>query len=66
MEELFEDKGYCGYNNIISSSPRITEDDAAYVSIAALICEQFQVLYLDWSIMPKMHFCVHMPRLMFE
>ena len=47
-------------------SPRIT-DDAAY--LAALFCdhhEQFQLLYPDWSIIPKMHFMVHMPRLMIE
>ena len=46
-------------------SPRITEDDAPY--LAALISdhhEQFRYLYPTWSIIPKMHFMVHMPRLM--
>ena len=48
-------------------SSRITEDDAAY--LAALVCdhhEQFQLLYPGWSIIPKMHFMVHMPRLMIK
>lgn len=47
--------------------PKITEDDAAYLS--ALITdhhEEFRILYSDESIIPKMHFMIHMPRLMIE
>ena len=48
-------------------SPRVTEDDAAY--LAALISdhhEEFVRLYPEWSVIPKMHFMVHMPRLMIK
>ena len=47
--------------------PWITEDDAAY--LAFLISdhhEEFCHLYPSWSIIPKMHFMVHMPRLMIQ
>lgn len=47
--------------------PRITEDDAAY--LASLISdhhEEFCYLYPSWSVIPKMHFMVHMPRLMIQ
>ena len=48
----------------IMFAPKVTEDDATYV--AALIHdhhEDFKVLYPNNSIIPKMHFMVHMPRL---
>ena len=48
-------------------SPRVTEDDAAY--LAAFVSdhhEQFRHLYPGWSIIPKMHFMVHMPPLMIK
>ena len=47
--------------------PRVTEDDAAYLSI--LISdhhEQFCALYPENSIIPKMHFMIHMPRIMLQ
>ena len=47
--------------------PQVTEDQAAYV--AALISDHHQdfcELYPDHSIIPKMHFMVHMPRLMIQ
>lgn len=48
-------------------SPNISADFAAYVS--TLINdhhEEFCKLYSDHSIIPKMHFLVHMPRLMIQ
>ena len=48
-------------------SPRITEDDAAY--LASLINdhhEEFCSLYPNWSVIPKMHFMVHTPRFMIQ
>ena len=48
-------------------APIICEDDAPY--LAALISdhhEQFAYLYPHSSIIPKMHFMVHMPRLMLQ
>ena len=48
-------------------SPNISADFAAYVS--TLINdhhEEFRKLYSDHSIIPKMHFMVHMPRLMIQ
>lgn len=48
-------------------SPHVNEDNAAY--LVALISdhhEKFSELYPDKSIIPKMHFMVHMPRLMLE
>ena len=47
--------------------PQVTEDQAAYV--ATLISDHhhdFCELYPDHSIIPKMHFMVHMPRLMIQ
>ena len=47
--------------------PRITEDDAAYVAV--LINDhhrEFLELYPGHNIIPKMHFMVHMPRLMIQ
>ena len=51
----------------ILSCPIITEDNVAY--LAALINdhhEEFRRLYPHHSIIPKMHFMVHMPRLMLK
>ena len=48
-------------------SPNLEEDDAAYLQ--ALICdhhEEFCHNYPDESIIPKMHFMVHMPCLMIQ
>ena len=48
-------------------SPKIVEDDAAYLS--ALIKdhhEEFRILYPYRNIIPKMHFMVHMPRLILK
>ena len=45
-------------------SPTISEDNAVY--LASLISdhhEQFTQLYPSSSVIPKMHFMVHMPRL---
>ena len=47
--------------------PQVTEDQAAYV--VTLIRDHhhdFCGLYPDHSIIPKMHFMVHMPRLMIQ
>ncbi len=47
--------------------PRITEDDAAY--LVALISDHHQEFcqrYPWKSVIPKMHFMVHMPRLMVQ
>lgn len=47
--------------------PTLEEDDAAYLQ--ALISDHHQEfchLYPDESIIPKMHFMVHMPRLMIQ
>ena len=47
--------------------PNLCEDNAAYLS--TLISdhhEQFSKLYPDDSIIPKMHFMVHMPRLIIQ
>ena len=47
--------------------PRITEDDAAYrASLISDHHEEFCYLYPSWSVIPKMHFMVHMPRLMIQ
>ena len=48
-------------------APRITPDDVGFVQY--LIEEhhtQFVVLYPNASVTPKMHYLVHMPRLMME
>lgn len=48
-------------------APQIDDDDAAYLRI--LICDhhtEFCQIYPEESIIPKMHFMVHMPRLMIE
>ena len=48
-------------------SPKIIEDQAAHLS--ALISDHHQdfvTLYPDHSIIPKMHFMIHMPRLMIQ
>lgn len=48
-------------------SPAIDQDHAAYIQ--TLICEhhtEFTRIYPNESIIPKMHFMVHMPRLMLE
>ena len=48
-------------------SPKITEDHAAYLSI--LINDHHQDLaavYPDYNIIPKMHFMIHMPRIMIQ
>ena len=48
-------------------SPQTTEDQASYV--ARLITEhhrEFDRLYQEHTILPKMHFMVHMPRLMIK
>lgn len=47
--------------------PDITKDKAAY--LATLIIdhhEEFRRLYPDHSVIPKMHFMVHMPRLIIQ
>ena len=47
--------------------PRITEDDAAYrASLISDHHKEFCYLYPSWSVIPKMHFMVHMPRLMIQ
>ena len=48
-------------------SPNISEDFAAYLS--TLINDhhhEFHRIYSDHSIIPKMHFMIHMPRLMIQ
>ncbi len=48
-------------------SPAITADHAAYLQ--ALISDhhtEFTQVYPDASVIPKMHFMVHMPRLMLQ
>ena len=46
-------------------SPRITQDDAAFLQYQiAEHHEQFVNLYPSHSVIPKMHYMVHMPRLM--
>jgi len=46
-------------------SPKTSEDYAVYlISLISDHHEVFSELYPDASILPKMHFCVHMPRLM--
>ena len=48
-------------------SPKLTADHAAYLS--ALISDHhhdFSQLYPDRSIIPKMHFMIHMPRLIYQ
>ena len=48
-------------------SPRITQDDAAFLQYQiAEHHQQFVNLYPNQSIIPKMHYMVHMPRLMIE
>ena len=48
-------------------SPKITEDQAAYLSVLISNHHQdFVVVYPDYSIIPKMHFMVHMPRIMIQ
>lgn len=48
-------------------SPKIAEDDAPYlVSLINDHHQQFSRLYPTSSIIPKMHFMVHMPRLMLK
>lgn len=45
--------------------PRVTEDDAAYLSTQISDHhEQFCELYPGNNVIPKMHFIIHMPRLM--
>lgn len=47
--------------------PRISEDSASY--LAALISDhhnEFVELYPTESVIPKMHYMVHMPRLILE
>ena len=47
--------------------PTISEDNAVY--LAALINdhhERFTTLYPDNNILPKMHFMIHMPRLILK
>lgn len=45
-------------------SPTISEDNAAYlVYLISDHHEQFTELYPSSSVIPKMHFMVHMPRL---
>lgn len=48
-------------------SPKLTQDHAAYLS--ALISDHhhdFSTLYSDHTIIPKMHFMLHMPRLIIK
>ncbi len=48
-------------------SPKVKEDDAAYLQ--ALISdhhEEFSQIYPEESVIPKMHFMIHMPRLMLQ
>jgi len=48
-------------------SPKLTQDHAAY--LAALISDHhydFCTLYSGHTIIPKMHFMVHMPRLIIK
>ena len=48
-------------------APKLTEDHAAYLS--ALISDphhDFRWLYSSHTIIPKMHFMVHMPRLIIK
>ena len=45
--------------------PRVMEDDATYIKwLISDHHKEFRRLYPDMSIIPKMHFMVHMPRLM--
>ena len=47
--------------------PRLTEDDATY--LRWLISDHhndFVSLYPDMSVIPKMHFMIHMPRLIVQ
>ena len=51
----------------ILMAPELTEDDVA--NLATLIsdhCQQFKLLYPNASITPKIHYIVHMPRLILE
>ena len=48
-------------------SPALTQDHAVYLS--SLISDHhndFSILYPDQTIIPKMHFMVHMPRLIIQ
>lgn len=48
-------------------STRITEDEATYLTwLISDHHREFCRLYPDSSVIPKMHFMVHMPRLMIE
>ena len=63
LAQLSGDDGDCGPFVL----PQVIEDQAAYV--ATLISDHHQdfcELYPDHSIIPKMHFMVHMPRLMIQ
>lgn len=47
--------------------PRVTEDDATYIKwLISDHHKEFHSLYPEMSIIPKMHFMVHMPRLMIQ
>ena len=47
--------------------PTISEDNAAYLAVRiSEHHEQFSQLYPGKSIIPKMHFMVHMPRLILQ
>ena len=47
--------------------PQVTMDDAEHVSILIVgRHKEFRELYPGKSIIPKMHFIIHMPRLMVE
>ena len=47
--------------------PKITEDDATYITwLISDHHQEFTQLYPGESIIPKMHFMVHMPRLMVQ
>ena len=47
--------------------PKITEDDAMYVKwLISDHHKEFVRLYPDSSVIPKMHFMIHTPRLMLQ
>ena len=55
---------HLSYDDVSLLYPQITEDEDAYV--ASLISDhhsEFCELYAEHSVIPKMHFMVHMPRL---
>jgi len=48
-------------------SPKISEDDATYIKwLISDNHQEFCKLYPTASVIPKMHFMLHMPRLMVQ